>query len=116
MKVKLLLVVCILLASVVAFRPVPRMAVYSATKTFVVYLSRALAEENRASGMRVLSLCPGPVPTEFQHVAGHQLNRSMELVAVSPEQVVLEGLDALSNNEPVRVPGFATMMSPGQAM
>jgi uncharacterized protein len=58
------------LASIAGFQPVPFFAVYSASKAYVLSLSEALDEEVRARGVRVISVCPGPVPTEFQQIAG----------------------------------------------
>lgn len=56
-------------ASVAGFLPGPNHAVYYATKAYVVSLTEALHEEWRDRGIRVTTLCPGPVPTEFQEVA-----------------------------------------------
>lgn len=57
-------------ASTAAFQPVPQMAVYGATKAFVLSFSEALHEEVRRSGVRVLALCPGATDTEFFGIAG----------------------------------------------
>lgn len=57
-------------ASTAAFQPIPTMAVYGATKAFVLSFSVALAEEVRASGVRVLAVCPGATDTAFFDVAG----------------------------------------------
>lgn len=94
-------------ASVVGLRPLPNHAVYAATKAYVVSYSLALAEELRAAGVRVQALCPGPVPTEFQQVAGVTLDRASRLVAISAEQVVQESLAALERDRPLVVPGRA---------
>ncbi|MDD5260340.1 MAG: SDR family oxidoreductase [Methylacidiphilales bacterium] len=58
------------LASTAAFQPVPYFSVYAASKAFVVSFSEALHEELRREGVQVCCLCPGPVATEFQQVAG----------------------------------------------
>jgi short-subunit dehydrogenase len=52
-------------ASTAAFQPGPRMALYYATKAFVLSLSEALDEELRGTGIQVTALCPGPTATEF---------------------------------------------------
>ncbi|HEY8699461.1 MAG TPA: SDR family oxidoreductase [Arthrobacter sp.] len=59
-------------ASTAAFQPVPAMAVYGATKAFVLSFTEALAHETKASGLRVLALCPGATGTEFFDVLGSQ--------------------------------------------
>jgi len=92
-------------ASVLGLVPSPEMAVYSATKCFVVALSRALAAEVRGRGTRVLALCPGPVPTEFQQVAGYSLDPSSSRAAITAEQTVDEALAALRRGAEVWVPG-----------
>src|SRR5436309_1415498 len=58
------------LASTAAFQPGPYMAVYYATKAFVLSFSEALAEELRGTGVTATALCPGPTLTEFQEKAG----------------------------------------------
>src|SRR5512139_593388 len=57
-------------ASTAAFQPGPGMAVYFATKAFVLSFSEALHEEVRKDGVTVSALCPGPTATEFGQVAG----------------------------------------------
>ncbi|MBN9629762.1 MAG: SDR family NAD(P)-dependent oxidoreductase, partial [Actinobacteria bacterium] len=58
------------IASTAAYQPVPSMAVYSATKAFVLSFTEALWHETRASGLRVLALSPGATRTEFFDVVG----------------------------------------------
>ena len=57
-------------ASTAAFQPGPHMAIYYATKAFVLSFSEAIAEELEPKGVQVSTLCPGPVPTGFQDRAG----------------------------------------------
>ena len=57
-------------ASTAAFQPGPYMAVYYATKAYVLSFSEALAEELSGTGVTATALCPGPVVTEFQKAAG----------------------------------------------
>lgn len=59
-------------ASTAAFQPVPGMAVYGATKAFVLSFTEALAHETKDSGLRVLALCPGATRTEFFDVLGSE--------------------------------------------
>ena len=56
--------------SMAGFQPVPYNSTYAATKAFVLSLSEALHEEAKTHGVTVTCLCPGPVRTEFQRVAG----------------------------------------------
>lgn len=58
------------LASTAAFQPGPYMAVYYATKAFVLSFSEAIAAEVSGTGVTVTALCPGPTVTEFQEAAG----------------------------------------------
>lgn len=105
-------------ASVVGLRPVPFHAVYAATKAYVVSLSLSLSEELAPLGIRVQALCPGPVPTEFQAVAGVVLDRRSALVTIPAEQVVRESFEALDRNQPLLVPGLRlrTLVRLHQAM
>lgn len=59
-------------ASTAAFQPIPGMAVYGATKAFVLSFTEAVAHETKASGLNVLALCPGATRTEFFDVLGSQ--------------------------------------------
>ncbi|WP_425860989.1 SDR family NAD(P)-dependent oxidoreductase [Arthrobacter sp. TWP1-1] len=59
-------------ASTAAFQPVPGMAVYGATKAFVLSFTEAVAYETKKSGLRVLALCPGATRTEFFDVLGSE--------------------------------------------
>jgi uncharacterized protein len=58
------------IASVAGFQPGPLMAVYYATKAYVLSLSEALSVEVAGTGVTVTAVCPGPVPTGFQRVSG----------------------------------------------
>ena len=89
-------------ASIAAFQPLPYMAVYGATKAFVLSFSEALWAENRANNVRVLALCPGPVDTPFFATVG------TEDAAVgskdTPENVVRQGLRAFERNKNYIIP------------
>jgi short-subunit dehydrogenase len=75
-------------ASTAAFQPGPKMAVYFATKAFVLSLSEALHEELKPHGIKVSCLCPGPTRTEFGEVAGFGGNRLFDRVAMDAPAVV----------------------------
>jgi short-subunit dehydrogenase len=93
-------------ASTAAFQPGPRMAVYFATKAFVLSLSEALHEELKPHGIKVSCLCPGPTRTEFGDVAGFGGNGLFDRVAMNPAQVVETGLKGLDANDAVVVAGW----------
>lgn len=80
-------------ASTAGFQPLPYMAVYGATKAFVVSFSEALWAEYRTRGVRVLALCPGATDTPFFDVVGTDDGAVGQ--KLSPEYVVKVGLDAL---------------------
>ncbi len=73
--------------SVAGFLPGPGMAVYYATKAYVLSFSQALHHELKPFGVRVTVLCPGPVPTEFQARAGVSSATFPRLLARSAERV-----------------------------
>ena len=81
------------LASTAAFQPVPNMAVYAATKAYVLSLTEALWGEVRGSNVRVLALAPGGTATEFFDIAG---GRAMNGALDTPQNVVDVALAALS--------------------
>ncbi len=91
-------------ASVAGFLPGPGMAVYYATKAFVLSFSEALHAELASRGVRVSVLCPGPVPTEFQARAGIAARRSM--MDRSAEQVARAGYEGLMRGRCTIVPGW----------
>jgi hypothetical protein len=97
-------------ASLASFQAVPYLGVYSATKAYVLLFSESLGEEVRAHGVRVLALCPGPVPTEFQQVAGTRINTGGFRTVVSPERCVDEALAGLDEGRSVVVPGLANRL------
>lgn len=106
-------------ASTAAFQPGPGMAVYFATKAFVLSLSEALHEEVKRYGIRVTALCPGPTRTEFGEVAGFKTNAKLDRFFMQSEPVVRMGLDALDRNKAVAIAGrmnaigaFSTRLAP----
>lgn len=94
------------IASTAAFQPGPGMAVYFATKAFVLSFSEALHEEVRGAGVTVSALCPGPTATEFGEVAGFGAGGQFERLAVSAGSVVAAGLAGLDAGRAVVVPGL----------
>ena len=98
-------------ASTAAFQPGPKMAVYFATKAFVLSLSEALHEELKPHGVNVSCLCPGPTRTEFGDVAGFGGNGLFDRVAMESPDVVAAGLDGLDKNKAVVVPGLVNKIT-----
>ena len=94
------------LASTAAFQPGPGMAVYFATKAFVLSFSEALHEEVRDKGVRVTALCPGPTQTEFGAIAGFKGNGGFDKISARSEDVVAMGLKALDKGRAVAIPGL----------
>lgn len=94
-------------ASTAAFQPGPGMAVYFATKAFVLSFTEALHEEVRGTGVHVTALCPGPTSTEFGELAGFapRLGDAFEKLSEQPGPVVAAGLAGLSANKAIVIPG-----------
>ena len=96
-------------SSSAGFLPIPGMAVYAATKTYVNSFSEALRAELRGSGVTATALCPGPVHTEFGDVAkrpGGEPETGPEFIYVSVEQTARDALDAVEADRPVVIPGL----------
>jgi len=97
-------------SSVAGFYPLPEMAVYAATKSYVTSFSEALRMELAPAGITVTALCPGPVPTEFFEVASRNgemiraMDRSHPALATSPERVVGDALRGLMADKPGVIP------------
>ena len=92
-------------ASTAAFQPGPGMAVYYATKAFVLSLTEALHEEAKPYGVKVSALCPGPTRTEFGDVAGFTESAALTRVSMEAEPVVRKGLAALDANDAIAITG-----------
>jgi short-subunit dehydrogenase len=92
-------------SSLAAFQPTPFMADYGATKAFVSSFSEAVSEEVRGSGVRVMALCPGPVPTGFQAAAGAQIAPSQRRAVMSAQEMVRRALADFAAGRAVSVPG-----------
>ncbi len=91
-------------ASRAAFQPCPYMAVYGASKAFVLSFSEALWGEYRTKGVRVLAVCPGETATEFFHVVGNGYDTPLGNVE-TPEKVVRVALRALGQGRPSVISG-----------
>jgi short-subunit dehydrogenase len=93
-------------ASVAGFLPGPGMAVYYASKAYVLSFTEALARELEPKGVRVTALCPGPVLTEFQMRAGIESKKPSPFLARTAEQVAQAGYDGFMARKRVVVPGI----------
>ncbi len=98
--------------SVAGFLPGPGMAVYYASKAYVVSFTEALRQELAPQGVRVTVLCPGPVPTEFQGRAGFSPGFDSAVLNVSPSAVALEAYRGLMANKRAVLPGFGIKLVP----
>lgn len=94
----------IVVASTAGMQPIPYEAVYSATKAFALSFAEALHQELRGTGVRVLAVNPGPVPTEWQQVAGHD-SSGIVPGAIPPAQVAAEALAAYDRDRRSVIPG-----------
>ena len=94
-------------ASSAAFQPGPFMAVYYASKAYVLSFSEAIAEELRAEGIRVSVLCPGPVATEFQERAAMTDTPLGSGPMQDVETVAEAGYEGLLDGKTIIVPGLA---------
>ncbi len=98
-------------ASTAAFLPGPYMAVYYASKAYVLHFSEALSIELKGTGVTVTALCPGPVPSGFQARANMK-NDLMKLPGImSPHAVAQIGYNALMKGKSYVIPGFLNWLS-----
>jgi uncharacterized protein len=99
-------------ASIAGFLPGPGMAVYYASKAYVLSLTEALRAELGRRGVRVTVLCPGPVPTEFQARAGFEPGFDSAILNVSPANVARDAYRGLMGNKRAVLPGLGIKVVP----
>jgi short-subunit dehydrogenase len=99
-------------ASIAGFLPGPGMAVYYASKAYVLSFTEALRQELASRGVRVTALCPGPVPSEFQARAGFQPGFDSAILNVSASDVAQQGYRGLMANKRVVLPGLGIKIVP----
>jgi short-subunit dehydrogenase len=93
-------------ASTAAFQPGPLMAVYYATKAYVLSFSEAIGEEVRGSGVTVTALCPGPTQSGFQSRAGMEESKLVKGKAIMGAATVARiGVKAMLAGKAVVIPG-----------
>jgi hypothetical protein len=94
-------------ASTAAFQPGPLMALYYASKAFVLSFSEAIANELQGTGVSVTALCPGPTATGFQARTGLEKSRLFQRMKVMDARTVAEaGYRGLMAGKPVVIPGL----------
>lgn len=95
-------------ASTASFQPVPYMAVYAASKAFVLSFSEALWAEYRGRGIHVVALCPSAVETSFINQLGDKSIRKTTAFSTTlqPEQVAIHAMKAIHSNKPTHIIGF----------
>ncbi|NIA24324.1 MAG: SDR family NAD(P)-dependent oxidoreductase [Gammaproteobacteria bacterium] len=92
-------------ASTAAFEPGPGMAIYYATKAYVLSFSEAIAEELHDSGVTVTTLCPGPTETGFQRRAGIEASRLIQIGMMSAHDVATAGYEGMLAGKRIVIPG-----------
>ena len=95
-------------ASTAAFLPGPGMAVYYASKAYVLSFTEALGEELRGTGITVSALCPGPTATGFAEASGMSATKlfKQRAIMMSSAEVARIGWDGLLRGQRVVVPGI----------
>ena len=100
-------------ASGAAFMPTPNLAVYAATKAYVVSLTHGLHEEAKRFGVTVSAVCPGFTRTEFQDRAHYDSRQVPSFAWQTPESVADEALAALIARKVVCIPGLQNRLTMG---
>lgn len=98
--------------SIAGFLPGPGMAVYYASKAYILSFTEALRAELADRGVRVTVLCPGPVPSEFQERAGFVPGFDSSILDVSAAEVARQGYRGLMANKRLVLPGLGIKMVP----
>jgi short-subunit dehydrogenase len=99
------------IASTAAFQPGPLMAVYYATKAYVLSFSEALANELIGTGVTITALCPGPTESGFQARANMERSKLVSGKKIMDAKTVAEiGYRSLMNNQTVVIPGLKNQL------
>jgi len=101
-------------ASLAAFQPVPSMAVYAATKAYVLSLTEALSEELRGTGVRTTALCPGLTDTDMvtsMKAQSKTAARTPSVLISDPKDVARQGYSATMAGRVIQVPGMANQVT-----
>ncbi len=100
------------LASTAAFEPGPLMAVYYASKAYVLSFSEALANEVRGTGVTITTLAPGPTRTGFQKRGQLEDSRLVQGEIADAQSVALAGYRGLMAGKTLVIPGFSNKLIP----
>src|SRR5204863_4423532 len=100
------------MGSIAGFMPGPGMAVYYASKAYVLSFSEAMRAELAPHGVRVTVVCPGPVPSEFQARAGFAPGLDSVILNVSPADVAQQAYSGLMANKRAVLPGLGIKIVP----
>ena len=95
-------------SSMACFQPIPYMACYSASKTFVRYFTEAIAAENLPFNIKIMALCPGATDTNFFEAAklGESSKKAMGITKIqTPEEVVDAAIKGISNGKGLTISG-----------
>ncbi len=98
--------------SIAGFLPGPGMAVYYASKAYVLSFSEAMRAELGPLGVRVTVVCPGPVPSEFQARAGFAPGFDSAILNVVPAEVARQAYHGLMANKRAVLPGLGIKIVP----
>ncbi|MFH6768157.1 SDR family oxidoreductase [Gaetbulibacter aquiaggeris] len=95
------------ISSLAAFQPGPLMAIYYASKSYLLSFSEAIANELKGTGVTVTVLCPGPTKTAFQEVVSESAaDNKIGFNMACPSEVALYGYEAMQKGKTVAIPGF----------
>jgi short-subunit dehydrogenase len=100
------------LGSTASFEPGPLMAVYYASKAYVLSFSEALANELKGTGVSVTCLCPGPTRTGFQKRGALEDSRLVQGQIADARSVALAGYRGLMARKTIVIPGFSNKLIP----
>lgn len=101
------------ISSTAAFQPGPMMAVYFATKAFVLHLSEAIGDELKEDHITVTALCPGPTDTHFGEESKMNASQLVKNVKIAgAREVALLGFNAMMKGKPVAIHGAMNRLVP----
>lgn len=94
------------IASTAAFQPVPKFAVYAASKAYVLHFTEALTSELKGTNVTASVICPGPTATGFESVADMENSKLFKNGVMNPEEVARIGYNGLMRKKMTIIPGL----------